>query len=106
MEQFSRIKNMAIPDQLPDPIIIEKIEQANSWRNERMNLYGQWGDQLDKLWHDIENGTLDKEGSWFKAIKEIKDGNPKPSNLEELEQEIEDLITAERDRDRRFKHEG
>ena len=82
---------------LPDPDIILKIEEANKWKNDRLNLYEQLGEQLDKLWHDIDNGTLDKNGGWYKAIKEIKDGNPKPCNLEELEQEIEDLITAERE---------
>ena len=82
---------------LPDPDIILKIEEANKWKNDRLNLYEQLGEQLDKLWHDIDNGTLDKNGGWYKAIKEIQDGNPTPGNLEELEQEIEDLITAERE---------
>ena len=82
---------------LPDPDIILKIEEANKWKNDRLNLYEQLGEQLDKLWHDIDNGTLDKNGGWYKAIKEIKDGHPNPGNLEEFEQEIEDLITAERE---------
>ena len=33
----------------------------------------------------------------MKLSKQIKEDNPKPTNLEHLEQEIEDMITAERD---------
>jgi hypothetical protein len=35
--------------------------------------------QLDKLFHDIDNGTLDETGEFFTALKEVKDNNPKPS---------------------------
>ena len=33
--------------------------------------------QLDKLWHDIDDEKLDKNGSWYKAIKAVKDANSK-----------------------------
>ena len=36
------------------------------------------GEQLDKLFHDIENGTLDQTGEFFTALKAVKDSNPKP----------------------------
>ena len=36
-------------------------------------------DQLDLLWHDIDQGKLDKTGGFYNAIKGIKDRNPKPS---------------------------
>ena len=39
--------------------------------------YSKIGDQLDKLWHDIDDEKLDKNGSWYKAIKAVKDANPK-----------------------------
>ena len=35
--------------------------------------------QLDLLWHDIDQGKLDKTGGFYNAIKGIKDRNPKPS---------------------------
>ena len=38
------------------------------------------GQQLDDLWHDINNGVLGdgaKESEWYKSIKEIKDRYPK-----------------------------
>ena len=34
-------------------------------------------EQLDKLFHDIDNGTLTKSGGFYTAIKAIKDANPK-----------------------------
>ncbi len=37
-------------------------------------------EQLDLLWHDIDQGKLDKTGDFYKAIKGIKDRNPKPSS--------------------------
>ena len=36
------------------------------------------GAQLDKLWHDIDDGKLDKTGSFYTYIKGIKDANAKP----------------------------
>ena len=34
-------------------------------------------EQLDKLFHDIDNGKLDKTGEFYTAIKSVKDNNPK-----------------------------
>ena len=39
--------------------------------------YGNWQDQLDKLYHDIDDEKLDKNGSWYKHIKAVKDANAK-----------------------------
>ena len=39
--------------------------------------YLSWREQLDKLWHDINDGKLDKTGSWYKHIKAVKDANSK-----------------------------
>tara|TARA_R100001443_G_C3348378_1_gene176228 strand:- start:261 stop:575 length:315 start_codon:yes stop_codon:yes gene_type:complete len=44
---------------------------------QRKMEYGSIGDQLDKLYHDIDNGKLDETGEWFKAIKKVKEDNPK-----------------------------
>lgn len=54
-------------------------EQDNGYKRSRVESYGSWNDQLDKLYHDIDQGKLDKTGSWYKAIKQVKDDNPKPS---------------------------
>ena len=51
-------------------------EEANGYKTAR--VYPQLGEQFDKLWHDINNGTLDNTGEFFTALKEVKDNNPKP----------------------------
>jgi len=40
--------------------------------------YDEIGEQLDKLWHDIDKGKLDKTGSFYTSIKTIKDKWSKP----------------------------
>ena len=45
--------------------------------DKRKTEYLTWQEQLDKLWHDINDGKLDKTGSWYKHIKAVKDANSK-----------------------------
>ena len=47
--------------------------------NPKDGTYPEIGEQLDLLFHDIENGTVSKDGAFFKAIKAVKDKYPKPS---------------------------
>ena len=35
--------------------------------------------QLDLLFKDIDNDTLDKTGNFYTTLKAVKDNNPKPS---------------------------
>jgi len=53
-----------------------KIAELNILDTRKI-AYGNITDQLDKLWHDINDGKLDKTGSWYLAIKQVKDDNPK-----------------------------
>ena len=46
-----------------------------SYANKRKRTYPHHRDQLDQLWHDIDEGKLDKTGSWYTEIKAIKDAN-------------------------------
>ena len=63
-----------------------KIDLGNSkWEAQqfgyvqaRQEAYGSIGDQLDLLYHDMTAGKGDKTGEWYKAIKAVKDANPKP----------------------------
>jgi len=55
----------------------QKITELQ-WEQNRRNAYPPLGEQFDKLWHDINNGTLDNTGVFFTALKEVKDNNPKP----------------------------
>ena len=54
----------------------QTIVTNNSIRRKREEEYGRIQDQLDKLYHDIANGTLDETGEWFTSIKAVKDANP------------------------------
>jgi len=45
--------------------------------NTRRAEYLDFNIQLDKLYHDIDDDKLDKNGSWYKHIKKVKDDNPK-----------------------------
>ena len=64
-----------------------KIDLGNSkWETQqfgyisaRQESYPALGEQLDMLYHDMTSGKGDKTGEWYKAIKKIKDDNPKPS---------------------------
>jgi len=44
----------------------------------RHREYPPLAEQFDKLWHDINNGTLDNTGAFYTALKTVKDDNPKP----------------------------
>ena len=46
-------------------------------RATRRVSYGTIGDQLDLLYKDMLAGKGDSTGEWFKAIKAVKDANPK-----------------------------
>ena len=45
--------------------------------SKRKTEYLSWNEQLDKLYHDIDDGKLDKTGSWYTHIKSVKDANSK-----------------------------
>ena len=46
---------------------------------QRTRIYPDIGEQLDLLYHDMIADKGDKTGEWFKAVKKVKDDNPKPS---------------------------
>jgi|TARA_R100001163_G_C5023792_1_gene165905 hypothetical protein len=54
-----------------------KEENNNVIRATRKNAYGLIGDQLDLLYKDLVAGKLDATGEWAKAVKKVKDDNPK-----------------------------
>ena len=53
-------------------------EEANGYKTARQMEYPALAEQFDKLWHDINNGTLDNTGAFFTALQTVKDDNPKP----------------------------
>ena len=61
--------------------VIDQMEterQATQYKLDRKQEYPDIGEQLDKLFHDIKNDTLDQTGEFFTSIKAIKDSHPKP----------------------------
>jgi hypothetical protein len=54
-----------------------ELETANAHIATRKSAYPSVQEQLDKLYHDMTAGKLDTTGEWHKAIKAVKDGNPK-----------------------------
>ena len=67
-----------------DEAIEEKYKELETlWetteepRVDRKIAYPEIEEQLDKLFHDIDTGKLDKTGEFYKAIKAVKDANPK-----------------------------
>ena len=56
---------------------LQAIYDNNQYQRDRQ--YAPTGDQLDMLWHTIdEGGTLDKTSEFYIANKAVKDANPKP----------------------------
>tara|TARA_R100000734_G_C3223286_1_gene33984 strand:- start:138 stop:452 length:315 start_codon:yes stop_codon:yes gene_type:complete len=53
-------------------------QQENGYKYAREALYLELKEQLDQIFWDIDQGKFDKTGVWYKAIKKIKDDNPKP----------------------------
>jgi phosphoribosylformylglycinamidine (FGAM) synthase-like enzyme len=67
-------------DQAIEDLAQSKLdEQDNGYARDRQQAYPALAEQLDMLYHDMTAGKGDKTGDWYKAIKKVKDDNPKPS---------------------------
>ncbi len=56
---------------------LEQEALANQYKTQRSQAYPKIADQLDMLYHDIKNGTLDS-GAWIQTIEAVKTQYPKP----------------------------
>jgi len=67
---------------------VKKYLEANSKTEDelykilvkRKKEYLSYNEQLDKLWHDINNGKFGdtaKTGTWYTHVKSVKDSNSK-----------------------------
>lgn len=56
---------------------LQAIEDANQYQRDRATEYPEIKEQLDMLYHDMTADKGDKTGDWYKAIKKVKDDNPK-----------------------------
>lgn len=51
---------------------------AKQYQRDRANEYPSIVDQLDMLWHAIDNESLDKSSQFYTALKSVKDTYAKP----------------------------
>ena len=59
---------------------LDKLDyQTNRVFNPTGTTYATVEEQLDMLYHDIEDGKLNTTGTWATHVKAVKDANPKPS---------------------------
>tara|TARA_R100001463_G_scaffold85416_1_gene140353 strand:+ start:316 stop:681 length:366 start_codon:yes stop_codon:yes gene_type:complete len=56
---------------------IEEQTKKDKYQQPRKIAYPSLAEQFDKLFHDINNNKLNKDGSFYKSIKEVKDNFPK-----------------------------
>lgn len=60
-----------------ETVICQISDARTNWETDRVDNYPGWRDQMDMLYRDIHNGTLDKTGEFYTAIKAVKDTYPK-----------------------------
>lgn len=56
------------------------LEQANAYQIQRRYEYPKIQDQLDMLWHAMDDGILPKVNQFYNAIAEVKAKYPKPGS--------------------------
>ena len=58
--------------------ITDNIEWRHMYSSKRNMQYPPIEDQLDMLWHAIDNNALDKTSDFYIRLQEVKSNNPKP----------------------------
>jgi len=56
----------------------EKLAKYYQYSYDRCKEYPDGFEQLDMLWHAINNGVELKNSEWFQKIQEVKEKYPKP----------------------------
>lgn len=59
--------------------ITDTIEWRHMYSSKRNMQYPPIEDQLDMLWHAIDNNALDKTSDFYIRLQEVKSNNPKPA---------------------------
>ena len=84
--QGNTVDDVVVKDENGDEVSIVKddvtakiteLENATAYIHARKNDYPNIQEQLDMLYHDMTADKGDKTGDWYKAIKKVKDDNPK-----------------------------
>ena len=58
-------------------VLVEKEPNVLSYKLLRAKEYPTIKDQLDMLWHAIDEGNLDKTSDFYLRLKKVKDEYPK-----------------------------
>jgi len=56
---------------------LQTAYDAKEYQRDRSVAYAEIKEQLDLLYHDMAADKGNKTGEWFKAVKKVKDDNPK-----------------------------
>lgn len=56
------------------------VQRQRSYAEHRAMQYPNVTDQLDALWHAMDDGTLPKAEPFYSDILAVKQAHPKPSN--------------------------
>ena len=73
-------ENTKIPTKKECEDELKRLEEEDKkTQYQRDRKYPNLGEQFDLLFKDINEGTLDKTGGFYTAIKSVKDAHPKPS---------------------------
>jgi len=73
------VKSLPTEKELTDALIKKQADfDAEAYARTRVENYPRIEEQLDLLYHDMTSDKGDKTGEWYKAVKKVKDDNPKP----------------------------
>ena len=56
---------------------LKPLREQLQYRSQRKDEYPPIEDQLDMLWHEMDQGNTPKSASFYNAIKAVKDKYPK-----------------------------
>lgn len=61
-------------------VLVEREPIVLGYKVLRAKEYPNIKEQLDMIWHAIDNGGLDKECDFYKELKKVKEKYPKDAN--------------------------
>jgi hypothetical protein len=83
-EEYSKIiwysNDVSMPTEMEVMAEVTRLQSQyddEEYKELRKKEYPLIGDQLDMLYHDIKNGTLET-GNWIQSVEFVKEKYPKP----------------------------
>ena len=75
---WDAVNSQTMPTEAEIATKAEELRVADVYGIPRKIAYPLIAEQLDLLYHDMAANNGDKTGTWFAAVKAVKDANPKP----------------------------